>query len=58
MITISGTLEDWVLKDVLAARKNGTKKANKEFKMRQKVEEYKLKEKIDQSRPPPPKPKP
>ena len=57
MITITGTLEDWVIKDVLANRKNESKKANKVFKMKQREEEFKLKAKIDKSRPPPPKAK-
>ncbi len=52
MITITGTLEDWVIKDVLANRKNENKKANKVFKMKQREEESKLKAKIDQSHPP------
>ncbi len=34
MITITGTLEDWVIKDVMANRKNESKKANKVFKMK------------------------
>ena len=55
MITISGSLEDWVIRDVIEARKNETKKTQKKFKARQKEEESILKSKIDQSRPQPKK---
>ena len=47
MIKITGTLEDWVIKDLLASRKNESKRVNKAFKMKQKEEEQKLKTKID-----------